>query len=163
MVSKVAANVNFLLGDSGDSKCLESILEKCHHSTSSTRTVHSLPAFGREKDVPIAFFLDSHYSSGETGRGTCDVPLLLELRVLAAARRPHADVVVIDDHRLFGTKAYRIRARLAMLMCMLLAQDAEDWGDITEETVLACFKEGHVNRAEAAKDRFVIYLNPISR
>merc|ERR1711934_127409 len=91
-----AGNVEFLLGDSAE--CVKTILEK-------------------EADSPIVWFLDSHYSSGETGRGSCDVPLLLELRAIAAARRPYSDVIVIDDHRLFGT------------------QHAEDWSGITEEAI----------------------------
>ena len=54
-----------------------------------------------------------------------------------------------------------IRTALTMLMRVSVGQDAEDWGDITEEAVLACFEEGHVNRTEAANDRFVIHLNAV--
>lgn len=53
-------------------------------------------------DVPALFWLDAHYSGGETARGQRTTPILHELElVLAAPDIGH--VILIDDARLFGT------------------------------------------------------------
>jgi hypothetical protein len=52
-------------------------------------------------DAPALFWLDGHYSGGETARGNLDTPVLAELAHVLAASLPHP--IVIDDARLFGT------------------------------------------------------------
>jgi hypothetical protein len=48
---------------------------------------------------PVVFWLDAHWSGGETyGQGD-ECPLLDELAVIA--KRPNADIILIDDARLF--------------------------------------------------------------
>lgn len=50
---------------------------------------------------PALFWLDGHYSAGQTARGATDTPVREELAAIFAARElPH--VVLIDDARLFG-------------------------------------------------------------
>lgn len=70
-------------------------------------------------DRPAVFFLDAHWSQGDTARGNKDVPLLDELAILA--KRPHNDLIIIDDYRLFGTNL------------------TEDWSDATMENILGVF------------------------
>ena len=52
-------------------------------------------------DVPALFWLDGHYSAGETARGDKDTPIYEELgHILGARDRGH--VILIDDARCFG-------------------------------------------------------------
>ncbi len=51
--------------------------------------------------VPALFWLDAHYSAGNTARGEVDTPILAELaHILDAPDLGH--VIVIDDARAFG-------------------------------------------------------------
>lgn len=50
---------------------------------------------------PVLFWLDSHYSYGETARGSCDTPLLKELEHILNA--PDMGHIIIDDARFLGT------------------------------------------------------------
>jgi hypothetical protein len=53
-------------------------------------------------DQPALFWLDGHYSAGDTARGEKDTPILEELdHILQAPDLGH--VIVIDDARCFGT------------------------------------------------------------
>ena len=55
-------------------------------------------------DQPTLFWLDGHYSAGETAQGEKDTPIYEELaHIFNAERMGH--VIVIDDARLFGTDA----------------------------------------------------------
>jgi hypothetical protein len=58
-------------------------------------------------DQPGLFWLDSHYSGGETARAEKDTPIYEELNhILRNRDKPH--VIVIDDAHMFGTDpAYR--------------------------------------------------------
>jgi hypothetical protein len=56
-----------------------------------------------EIDEPALFYLDAHYSGGETAFGKVEdngCPVLRELQVLG--KRTHQDIVIIDDMRLMG-------------------------------------------------------------
>ena len=51
---------------------------------------------------PALFWLDGHYSAGETAKGEKDTPIFEELgHILQDARFSH--VILVDDARLFGT------------------------------------------------------------
>ena len=53
-------------------------------------------------DQPALFWLDGHYSAGETARGDKDTPIYEELtHIFNSQERGH--VVIIDDARCFGT------------------------------------------------------------
>jgi hypothetical protein len=56
-------------------------------------------------EAPTLFWLDAHYSGGETNRGTTETPIVDELR-LVFERQPAKDVVLIDDARFFGSGDY---------------------------------------------------------
>jgi hypothetical protein len=51
---------------------------------------------------PALFWLDGHYSAGETAKGKTDTPILEELEhILSSGKLAH--VIIIDDARLFGS------------------------------------------------------------
>ena len=84
---------------------------------------------------PAVFFLDAHWSSGDTARGEKDVPLLDELGILA--KRSHHDLIIIDDYRLFGTNV------------------TEDWSEVTMEKVLSAFPKT-LKLSEVENDRLIL-------
>ena len=56
-----------------------------------------------ELGQPALFYLDGHYSAGETARGTKDTPIYEELEhILKSSEKRH--VIVIDDARCFGSE-----------------------------------------------------------
>lgn len=65
----------------------------------------------------MLFFLDGHYSSGDTGIGKVEVPLFEELMVIK--NNTKNSLVIIDDADLFGYK-----------------DDKISWVDITESNIL---------------------------
>lgn len=71
--------INFYLGDSG-----EMLKEIC--STLDKNTI---------------FFLDGHWSAGNTGKGKKDCPLYEELEHIMTNFK-HNGIIIIDDVRLFG-------------------------------------------------------------
>lgn len=67
------------------------------HGDSTIKLVEAMKLF----QGPVLFWLDAHYSGGATVRGEENCPILKEL-LLIAARNNNADVILIDDARLFG-------------------------------------------------------------
>jgi len=66
-------------------------------------SARQIPILLERLTEPALFWLDGHYSSGETARGSKDTPVMDELvHVLARQQR---DVIVIDDARCFGRDA----------------------------------------------------------
>lgn len=59
-----------------------------------------LSRLASEVSGPVLFWLDAHYSFGETAKGPYDPPLPWELR--AILKRGDPDVVLIDDARHMG-------------------------------------------------------------
>jgi hypothetical protein len=111
-----AQNIHHYLGDS--SKIMADILEPFQH--------------------PIVFFLDGHWSGGITGRGEKDCPLLDELEIIA--RRKFADIVIIDDLHLFGTKVN------------------EDWSGVTRKSVISAIGENRVLKVSETDGRLCVFL-----
>jgi FkbM family methyltransferase len=58
-----------------------------------------VPGILRELDGPAVFWLDAHWSAGDTGKGSVECPVLEELGAIYAHRPDH--VVLIDDARYF--------------------------------------------------------------
>jgi hypothetical protein len=119
--------INFILGDSSVvfGTLLPTIEDKC------------------------IFFLDGHYSSGPTGRGNKDCPLLEEITHIANLFKNDA-IIIIDDYRLFG-----------------LSEEtgcAEDWSEISKDKILDILssrinKSYHLDSEVAKDDRLVIHIN----
>ena len=93
---------------------------------------------------PTFFWLDGHWSGGDTARGKKDCPLLEEIDAIVNYCNV-ACTIVIDDARLFGSK------------------NNEDWLDITHENILShvgsrlhSFK--YFPSAVSPNDRLVIHL-----
>lgn len=93
---------------------------------------------------PAFFWLDGHWSGGDTGKGEKDCPLLEELEHIYLHCNEQC-IIAIDDARLFGTKVN------------------EDWTTITEQNVLAIL-QGRIESYRYypshldANDRLVIVL-----
>lgn len=65
----------------------------------------ALPGLLSEHSGPLCFWLDGHYSSGDTYMGEADCPALGELRIISRHAQSNASsplVVFIDDVRLFA-------------------------------------------------------------
>jgi hypothetical protein len=88
------------------------------------------------------FFLDGHYSSGSTARGTKDVPLYEELKNINDLYF-FGGLIIIDDLRLFGTKLN------------------EDWSYVNTDSLLSTLG----NRIETffeENDRLIIKIKKIN-
>jgi hypothetical protein len=66
---------------------------------------------------PALFWLDAHFSHGNTARGTVDTPVKRELEVILGS--PFEHVILIDDARSFGSGDYpsleEVRALVAAM------------------------------------------------
>lgn len=71
-----------------------------------------LPELMRKLQTPALFWLDGHYSGGDTGKGELDTPISAELAaILESPVKGH--VILIDDVRCFdGTQDYPYLERL---------------------------------------------------
>lgn len=58
-----------------------------------------IPELARTIHQPCLFWLDGHYSGGETARGSLETPILNELHGILSTGQSH--IVLIDDARLF--------------------------------------------------------------
>jgi hypothetical protein len=76
----------------------------------------------KSKDRSI-FWLDGHWSSGDTAKGKKDCPLIEECEHIDYFYKPDKGIILIDDYRLFGTFIN------------------EDWSDITLDKIISCFKK----------------------
>ncbi len=64
-------------------------------------------------NTPIVFWLDGHYSAGETSKGDLDTPILREIEHIANHHHAKEHILLIDDARCFdGTNDYPTQAAL---------------------------------------------------
>ena len=105
---------------------------KCIYGDSGLILENILP----EKKELTIFWLDGHYSSGDTGKGIKDCPLIEELKIID--KHFTNTVIIIDDYRMFGVKG------------------AEDWTDITDKNVKNCFKK--IKNIFSMEDRLIICI-----
>ena len=92
------------------------------------------------KDEKIFFWLDAHYASNDTTHNGIHVPLVEECVIIDNHYKSETGIVVIDDVRLFGTNRN------------------EDWSYISEEAVLASFKNYDIKFKEIVDDRLVLLI-----
>lgn len=96
----------------------------------------------------VAFFLDGHWSSKDTGRGPKDVPLFEELDSINLLLQGKA-LLIIDDYRLFGRhpKAF-----------FKFKYHTEDWSGISKRSLTACVQSRLIS-SFVHGDRFVICIS----
>jgi hypothetical protein len=92
------------------------------------------------------FYLDGHWSSGDTGKSTKDCPLNEEITHINNLFKNEA-IIIIDDFRLFG-----------------LDKSGEDWTDINKENLLNILKDRvtnvyHLPANSLPDDRLIIHIN----
>ena len=95
------------------------------------------------------FFLDGHWSSGNTGKGNKDVPIYEELQNIMEHLKYNC-IIIIDDCRLFGKGPNKGNCN-------------EDWENINTQKILDTVRPRLVNYFFAPsqlfyKDRLIIFL-----
>jgi hypothetical protein len=120
--------INFILGDSSIvfESLLPTITDKC------------------------IFFLDGHWSGGDTGHSSKDCPLEEEITHINNLYTNEA-IIIIDDFRLFGLD--KSSGKLG-----------EDWSKINKDKLLNCIqsrinKVYHLDSECAKDDRLIIHIN----
>lgn len=96
------------------------------------------------------FFLDGHWSSGDTGRSAKDCPLVEEITHINNLFQNEA-IIIIDDVRLFGLDASSGKL-------------GEDWSKINKNELLSIIqlrinKVYHLDSSSAKDDRLIIHIN----
>lgn len=124
--------------------------DKIHfHLGDSTDVFETILPTINEKTI---FFLDGHWSAGDTGRGVKDCPLIEELNLIMRLFKSEA-VIIIDDHRLFG-KGPNTQT------------DPCNWEDISDDAVLNTVASRmstyyFLGTSRDPNDRMIIHLNAI--
>jgi hypothetical protein len=100
------------------------------------------------KDNAI-FFLDAHWSNGDTARGDIDCPLVNEIRTINNLFQQDA-IIIIDDFRLFETNVN------------------EDWSNICKSLIENILKQRmsksyHFASELSPNDRWVIHIKSIEK
>ena len=111
-----------------------------------------LPDIIPQIDQNAVFFLDGHWSEGDTGRGQKDCPLLEELSCIVSTF-PHEAILIIDDFRLFEKGPNQMGDMYSRC----------DWEAISKERVMECIQSRLVNHYHLSsnlhpEDRLVIHL-----
>jgi hypothetical protein len=96
------------------------------------------------------FFLDGHWSGGDTGQSNKDCPLNEEITHINNLFKQDA-IIIIDDFRLFGLD--KSSGKLG-----------EDWSDINKEHLLNILKSRinnvyHLDSVYDEKDKLIIHIN----
>ncbi len=100
-----------------------------------------LPTLVKDLSRNAVFYLDGHWSRGETARGPKDVPLMEELAGIMGMKA--AALVIIDDLRLFGV------------------EKRVDWCDISVKGCEDAVRPRLV-KSKQMDDRLILLLRPLS-
>lgn len=97
-----------------------------------------LPDVVQTMNSPALFWLDGHYSGGNTGRGDSDTPVIAELQaILNSSIKNH--VILIDDARCFdGTNSYPYLDAVIKMIRENGAYNIEVSADIIRLTPRSC-------------------------
>jgi len=103
-------------------------------------------------DKPAIFFLDGHWSCGDTGKGTKDVPLYEELKNIINFFKNKA-IIIIDDFRLFEKGP-------------ITNTEIVNWEDINKNTVLEIVSKRlsmnyHLPSNLSHDDRLILHINKL--
>lgn len=93
----------------------------------------------QQNNQDTIFFLDGHWSGGETSKGQEDVPLLTELQIINKYFK-NKGIIIIDDLRLFETN------------------NNEDWSDISKKNILSKLDNIKFSLTIPKYDKFIIYI-----
>ncbi|AVP99869.1 hypothetical protein C7S18_23010 [Ahniella affigens] len=86
-------------------------------------------------DRPALFWLDGHYSAGDTARGDKDTPILEELAAILEIKAPQ-HLIVIDDARCFGSDpAY---PTIAAITAFVAARRPDLTVSVAEDSIRIC-------------------------
>ncbi len=96
-------------------------------------------------DEPILFYLDAHYSGGESETLGAKPTVLEELKIINRLRNNY-DMIVIDDCKYFG-----------------VFRDGSDWRDVTKESILACLEDGKIRDHYVCADKMFIFTKPLPK
>lgn len=119
-----------------------------HNGDSSVVFNEILPTIN-EKTI---FFLDGHWSAGNTGKGNKDCPLIEEVTSICSNFKS-SGILIIDDYRLFGKGPNK-------------KNEVCNWEDISKEAILKCLGDRvtdvyHIESELSADDRLIIHLKSI--
>ena len=101
---------------------------------------------------PTLFFLDGHWSAGNTGKGDKDCPIYEELDNIMKYCK-YKCIIIIDDVRLFGLGPNN-------------GNELVDFENINEDTILNIVNERlekhyFIDSSLSNKDRMILHLNAI--
>lgn len=105
-------------------------------------TLTWLPFFCSAWKEPVVFYLDAHYCKVNPPIPKSEFPLWDELQMIA--KRPYADIVIVDDVHTFG----KVRDDLKF------KPDAKEWESVTPENVMEYFPKC---KSKIIDDSFVIW------
>lgn len=80
------------------------------------------------------FWLDGHWSAGDTARGLKECPLLEECKYIDMFCKSQKCTILVDDYTLFGTHDYY------------------NWSEITTDAVEKCFKNYKITKTKSFEE-----------
>lgn len=97
------------------------------------------PSFIDKIDTNAIFWLDGHWSCGNTGKGDIEVPLLEEIKLINSFKNKAA--IIIDDVRLFGSN------------------NDVNWSNINDKNIIQVLDDSRTEDYFYCNDRFIILYN----